>query len=140
MRRMNNSQNNGENPFVSACQMLNHIAVSTLNWLQVASTDKLHTVRHEQGCLRSLRFARTNRVSDIVTPKSALQVVLLPANFDHARPLGTDHPQWHLLVYSWLDKATTERLVFHLKEKADGNIHCRIFRVEAAACQPIATF
>lgn len=139
MRRMRNNQNNEGNPFVAACQMMNQMAVSVQNWLQVASSDSLQTVRHEQGCLRSIRIAHTDRVSGLLTPRSALQIVVVPASFDNPRPLGTDHPQWHLLIYSWLDSATTERLIYHLKEKAAGTIHCRIFRASGTVCQPIAT-
>ncbi|MBQ9357871.1 MAG: hypothetical protein IJT98_11370 [Prevotella sp.] len=138
--KINNKQNDGENPFVNACQLLNQMSVSVFNWLQVAINGQLQTVRHEQGCMRSIRLAYTDHVSGMITRKSAVQIVLLPDSFDHPRPLGTDHPLWHLLIYSWLDTATTERLVYHLKEKAAGRIHCRLFRPDGASFKPVVTF
>lgn len=132
------SENTDQTPFAAICQQMHQMANICLNWLRVASTRPLMMVQAESGCMRSTRLARLKAVSHQLTTQSALQIVALPADFDHPAPLGFDHPRWQLLVYSWLDLDTTRHLMAHLAAKTSLR-QCTFFRITPSGCERIVT-
>ena len=116
---MKKNQEETRNAFANACQKKLNVANICLNWLHNAGRQQLQAVHTASGYMRSTRLAVLRPVTHELTARSALQIVVLPAAFDGVRYKGYDRPRWQLLVYSWLGRADTERLVAHLRDRLD---------------------
>lgn len=130
---MKKNQEETGNAFTKACQKKNNIANICLNWLHNEGQQHYLAVNASSGCMRSTRLAVLQPVTHELTDRSALQIVVLPAAFDGVRHKGYDHPRWQLLVYSWLSREDSERLIAHLGDRLD-SADMRFFLVRAREC------
>lgn len=128
---------NPENAFTKSCQLMHSLANVCHNWLLLSSEQPTKTVFDESGCMRSVRLARLKPVTHEVTPQSALQLAVLPAEFDGVRYHGYERPRWQLLVYSWLGAEATRQLVGHLQSKELIPQPCTFFLVTAQGCEKL---
>ena len=126
---------NAEDAFTKSCQLMHTLANTCHNWLLLTSEQPTKTIFADSGCLRSARLARLRPVTHEVTPQSALQLVVLPADFDGVRFRGYNHPRWQLLVYSWLGAEATRQLICHLQSKELVPPQCTFFLVKAGECE-----
>ena len=121
------------NAFADACQKKLAVVNICLNWLHNAGSQQLQPLHASSGYMRSTRLAVLQPVPHEVTSHSALQVVVLPAAFDDVRHSGYDRPRWQLLVYSWLSRDDTQRIIAHLRARLD-TANLRFFLVRPGEC------
>lgn len=131
---MKKNREETRNAFTDACQKKLNVANICLNWLNNDGQHQLLTVNAASGCMRSTRLAVLQPVTHEITARSALQIVVLPAAFDGVQHKGYNHPRWQLLVYSWIGRENTMRLVSHLRDRLDTS-NMRFFLVRANECQ-----
>lgn len=108
-----------ENPFADTCRKMHTLAVSIQNWMYMNQNKKTEIVRHEQGCLRSIRLMLPAPVTHEATANSAVQLCVVPASFDSPGKKLYNHPQWHILMYSSLGREDTIHLTEHLRSGYD---------------------
>ncbi len=123
-------------PFGHACQQMHTMANVCQNYLLMVHQPVTQTVYVERGCMRSARLACLTPGSHEVSSRSALQIVLLPASFDHFGIHLYDHTRWQLLVYSWLNRQDTLQIIRHLKSQFDCS-STSFFLVMANGCERI---
>ncbi len=133
----NQRVSNSENAFIEACQRMHNLGNACHNWLQQTQSTATTSISAESGCLRSVRLARLKPVTHEVTAQSALQLAVLPAQFDGVRHRGYDRPCWQLLIYSWLGRDVTALLISHLSARMPLN-GCTFFLVHADGCERLA--
>ena len=133
------SNDNATTPFAQACQQMHLAANACLNWLIMAQRGSLQMVHAEMGCARSTRLARLHPGSHELSPQSALQLVVMPTQFDDVRQHGYDHQRWQTLIYSWLGRELTEQLRQHLASKMNMK-NCKFFLVRSGECEKVADY
>ena len=121
-------------PFILACQQMHQAANACFNWLNMVQHGSVQMVHAELGCVRSTRLARLHPGSRELTSQSALQWVVLPAQFDDPGQHGYDHQRWSLFVYSWMGSELTEQLRQHLATKMELK-DCTFFLVKDKGCE-----
>ena len=131
---MTHTNENPVNAFTAACQRMHDLTTICHNWLLITDPRLTMAVPYETGCMRSLRLARLKPVTHEVTTQSALQLVVIPAQFDDVRHQGYERPRWQVLVYSWLGRDITRRLIAHLHSKTDLS-GCTFFLVHSKDCE-----
>ena len=134
---MKKNQEETRNAFTDACQKKLNVANICLNWLHNDGQQQLMAIHASSGYMRSTRLAVLQAVTHEVTHRSAMQVVVLPAAFDGVQHKGYDRPRWQLLVYSWLGRENTQRMIAHLRARVD-TADIRFFLVRANECINLA--
>jgi hypothetical protein len=125
-----------EDAFIEACQKMHNAANICHNWLNLSYPHATMAIKIEQGYMKSIRLALLEPGSQMVTTKSAVQIAVIPAVFDGVTEKRFERKEWQLMVYSWLGKELTQRLLEHLKSKIDcDNVKCLL--VHPNECLPL---
>lgn len=127
-----NNQTTGQ-AFLEACHTMHHLMNSCKLWIDITMQIPTEVIRLEKGCLRSIRLARLRPVTHEATEDSAVQMVLLPQSFECVKPLGINHPQWRLIIYSWLGPEKTRQLKAELNQRF-GLSNCTFMLVKGQTC------